>query len=649
MNWVRELCDLYEKNQTLAGKVEWGRFGEPLILLPLFHTTVTAQITVTINHEGVFLRAERVADEDKITIIPVTEKSAARTAGIEAHPLCDNLKYLSGDYNDYTVSEKGKDYSEHHRCYIEGLEAWAKSEFSHEKVRAVYKYLEKGNLMKDLIACGVLLTGEDGCVLPKEKIQNVAQQDAFVRFCVEEEWAEGRNLLREREDRVPSECWLDLTLQEAYIAYCRASVTQVGLSYLTGEWTSISYLHPKKIRNEGDGAKLISANDETDYTFRGRFINKEEAFAIGYEDSQKAHNALKWIIRRQGRNWNGLCVVTWESDLKELPDWCLDTDMVCDNYEAWEGWGDEEEDRRYAGTDPREAARFQRAIAGYEKMMDAGSQTILMAFDAATTGRLAMMECQQLSTSAYLKNLKRWHEDCGWLYPKYKDKSYYRYYGVAGVRDIANLLYGTESRGDMALKGSAEKMSGEVCKRLLPCILSGRPVPQDMVNLAVQRASSPVSYESRMNWDRTLSLACSLVKKKEIERKKEEVWTVALNTESHDRDYLYGRLLAVADRIEYRTQEKEESRETNAKRFMNAFSQQPFRTWKVIEERIQPYKMKLAAPERRHYEHMIEEICWLFQEGDFEKGDSLNGRYLLGFHNQAYALRNRTEEEKDHE
>ena len=60
MNWVRELCDLYEKNQTLAGKVERGRFGEPLILLPLFHTTVTAQITVTINHEGVFLRAARM-------------------------------------------------------------------------------------------------------------------------------------------------------------------------------------------------------------------------------------------------------------------------------------------------------------------------------------------------------------------------------------------------------------------------------------------------------------------------------------------------------------------------------------------------------------------------------------------------------------
>ena len=79
-------------------------------------------------------------------------------------------------------------------------------------------------------------------------------------------------------------------------------------------------------------------------------------------------STLKWIIRRQGRNWNSLCVVTWESDLIPLPDWCLDTDMVCDIYESEDVWGDEEESGEgpgYAGTNPRDAARCQAAIAGY--------------------------------------------------------------------------------------------------------------------------------------------------------------------------------------------------------------------------------------------------------------------------------------------
>ena len=81
-------------------------------------------------------------------------------------------------------------------------------------------------------------------------------------------------------------------------------------------------------------------------------------------------------------------------------------------------------------------------------------------------------------------------------------------------------------------------------------------------------------------------------------------------------------------------------RETNAKRFMNAFSQQPFRTWKVIEERLGPYFVKLSLPERLRYEHMIEDVSWKFQEGDFEKNDALNALYLLGYHNQSYAFRN---------
>lgn len=50
--------------------------------------------------------------------------------------------------------------------------------------------------------------------------------------------------------------------------------------------------------------------------------------------------------------------------------------------------------------------------------------------------------------------------------------------------------------------------------------------------------------------------------------------------------------------------------------------------------------------EKLVYEHLIEEICWNFEDGDYEKTDALDGRYLLGFHNQAYALRKK-EENKD--
>ena len=76
MNWIGELYDLYDKNERFAGKMGPG---QP-VLLPLYHTTVAAQITVTIDEKGNFLYAETVPEEEKSTIIPVTDKSSSRTS-----------------------------------------------------------------------------------------------------------------------------------------------------------------------------------------------------------------------------------------------------------------------------------------------------------------------------------------------------------------------------------------------------------------------------------------------------------------------------------------------------------------------------------------------------------------------------------------
>ena len=63
MSWVNELIDLYEKNSDKIGVIEYR--GEiPYVLLPPFHTTVTAQITVTIDEKGNFINAESVDSDD---------------------------------------------------------------------------------------------------------------------------------------------------------------------------------------------------------------------------------------------------------------------------------------------------------------------------------------------------------------------------------------------------------------------------------------------------------------------------------------------------------------------------------------------------------------------------------------------------------
>lgn len=634
MNWGREALDLYEKNLNKVGKIEYrGEF--PYTLLPTFHSTATAQITVTIDEEGNFLHGEQVPANDKFTIIPVTEKSGSRTSGKEAHPLCDNLRYLAGDYPLY-VADDGSCFE----IYMEQLKKWYESEFCHDKVRAIYYYLQKKSLMHDLIEQKVLKQNEDGTLAEKETIQGIDQSKAFVRFIV-------RSLSNPLTETV-DECWRDKTLWEKYQQYQRSMEGEKGLCYLSGKRESISYLQPKKIRNEGDGAKLISSNDKDNFTYRGRFATKEEAFAIGNETSQKVHNALKWIIRRQGGTYDTMVFATWETAEDSAGElevrWDSDTEHIISEFDEWDtGLEDPEFDTNAIG-----AELFQKAMSGYrtlqneEKCPTTMKYMVLLGVDAATPGRLAVVEAKKIEETRYLENIRKWHKDCWWRHEKWRDGKRIVYYGMVGVKEIADLLFGIENNGSITIvDGNSKKLYAEVAKRILPCIWDGQRIPADYVERAINKASNPLAYKEQKNWEQILQLACSMVKKRRKELYKEE-WKMAVDKNCTERDYLYGRLLAVADRIEYRTfdMDKDRSRITNAKRYMNNFSQRPFETWKVIEENIQPYLSKLPVPERRFYENLLDEIEDAFESvNDYQENKRLSGLYLLGFHSQSCALR----------
>ena len=641
MSWVNELIDLYEKNSDKIGIIEYR--GEiPYVLLPPFHTTVTAQITVTIDEKGNFMNAQFVDSDDKLTIIPVTEKSGSRTAGKEPHPLCDNLRYLAGDYAKYY-----EDDGVCNELYISQLDKWVQSDFCHDKVKAIYLYLKKGTLVQDLISQRIIKLNEKGLIDDKENIQGIVQTKAFVRFIV-------RFSGIKFQQNVPDECWRDRTLQECYIKYVRSQEKEKGMCYLTGNTESISYLHSKKIRNEGDGAKLISANDSQNFTYRGRFISREEAFAVGDETSQKVHNALKWIIRKQGAFFDTLAIVTWESNRLSMPRWNADTASITAEYESvqdedewddeWEDDWDEKEGNKVSDGNEITAQKFYRALRGYGKKIDNTSFMMLLGFDAATPGRLSMVEEKTLDTARYLENIKKWHESCEWIHAKWNGEKWIRFSGMVGVKDVADILFGIENKGKLEIVDkNSKKLYAEVAERLIPCIWNGHKIPYDYVNRAVIKASSPLSYKERKNWERVLTLACSLVKKYKKQENEQEEWRVALDKKEKDRSYLYGRLLAVADRIEYRTyDESDKARVTNAKRYMSTFSQRPFETWKVIEESIQPYMNKLGIAERRFYENLLDEICNLFKKETFLDNNAnkrLDGLYLLGFHSQSYDLK----------
>lgn len=655
MNWVSALYNLYEKNENVAGKVEERikKNGEiqKLILLPVSHSTALAQIEVTIDNEGNFISASTIEKSDAITIIPITKESGSRTSSPAPHPLCDNLKYIAVDYEELIELDKKPRKAKGnllspHQDYMASLKKWCESDNAHPKAIAVYKYLKKGSLISDLIKFKVLLPDEAGKPSAKIKIQGLPQTDAFVRFRVESIYTEtSEQMLSDDTGKFRPEVWLDQTLHQSWLDYYNSLEHKKGLCYLIGKVSHISELHPKKIRNDGDGTKLISANDSDNYTFRGRFENKDEAFSIGYEASQKAHNALKWIIRKQGYTRDGLCMVTWESNLQPIISPFGDaTDLVDDRF------GDDEEKPDGNDTNYIAAKDFNAAINGYKTRLDNTSNMLIMALDAATLGRLSITYFKELPSSNYLENIKYWHESCFWLHEKFIDKKLFKFEGMVSLDDIALLLYGNEHDGWLELKTNSDgksPMKISTFNRLLPCIIERKKIPDDIVNTAVQKVASSATYKN-FNWNRILSVACSFVRKQRFDKYKEE-WTMALNNECNERSYLYGRLLAVVDRIENQTFDRDDERQTNAKRYLNAFSQRPFRTWQIIEEKIQPYLSKLSPGSKIYFSKLLDEIFALFKDDDFSDDSKLDGRYLLGYHNQSYAFRKNTSNHNEEE
>lgn len=180
-------------------------------------------------------------------------------------------------------------------------------------------------------------------------------------------------------------------------------------------------------------------------------------------------------------------------------------------------------------------------------------------------------------------------------------------------------------------------------ERLLPCIIDERSIQRDIVKSAVNRASNPVAME-KWEWEKTLSITCALVRKMYIDQK--EVWDVALNEETTDRSYLFGRLLAVADVLERSALGKDEKRATNAIRYMNSFSKNPARTWRTLQDSLQPYQAKLGTKVTR-YSKLIDEIGDAMEFGDFDN-KPLKEIYLLGFYSQRRELyKKKTEEETE--
>lgn len=627
MSWIEKLARTYDLNDGQKG------------LTPIFHTGLNAHVIVTIDEDGAFLDARVIQDKKARSsiVIPCTEESASRTSGICAFPLFDSLQYIGGDLAETAGSrldQKGrKRCGESHHAYMKQLDAWAAWRGADPAVKAIRAYLRKNTICRDLIGKGILPVWSDGTIAlekPKKGMQTEAEArllDApvygavtgdltktVVVFELERKAAKTRRLYEDRD--------LQRNWQEYYMTLS-ADPSKNGFCQAHGKEASLAELHPKRICNPGDNAKLISGNDSINFTYRGRFETPMEAFAVSVEASQKAHAALRWIIAKQGYHDDSQYLAVWANgeDIA-APSPVKDTADLLNPEDDIFGESDAPEPPKAPDTAEASAAALNRLIAGYSARLNTNGLNLIV-LDAASPGTRAIKTYRELDGSLYLDNILNWHTNCAWPQEFSKDK---RFYGAPAPRDIARAAY-----GKMDMDDSRFKM---ILNRILPCIIDGAPLPQDILLAVVRRASHPESVEP---WEfrKNLGIACSLYK---YSKHKERTYTMALDKNLKSRDYLYGRLLAAAEYLEYSAlSETETKRPTNAMRLMAQFSERPYSTWRNLERALVPYKVRLASNNPGllvRLEALFGEIHQAFEHDDFTCDRPLNGEYILGYYCQ---------------
>lgn len=213
--------------------------------IPLFHEHIATDICVDISISGEFISARYAP---KRSAIPVTELSANRTANIAPHPLFDTIQNLTEP--------------KRRAAYLNYLSDWAASRFSDERLSAVLGYIGRDTLKSDLISCG---------------IQPLSS--SVVRFSVD-----GPELCGDRR------------LIDMHINFTRSLPSEMGICCVSGEYTALCRLHPKRITSSNSSAKLISKRERERINLGGVFHSAEDTFPIGREVSFKAHAVLKRLV-----------------------------------------------------------------------------------------------------------------------------------------------------------------------------------------------------------------------------------------------------------------------------------------------------------------------------------------------------------------
>lgn len=632
------------------------KLNQQTILLPVYHSSKKSSgsndmIEVLLSNEGAFIKAEWI-EKDKVAIFPIAENSIIRAGKVIApHPLCDELSYLSKEID----AEKHKEYER----VLEDWISYLRHEHPNKELESIQKYLRKGTILEDcaksLFANTAYQMKEDYSFIlnPGEKTEKSVRLDkTFVTFQIEVESFTKANISISTSREI----------HQDYIDYVRDKNGKQlqDKCDISSELTYCVSRHRGLLGN----AKLISISNHNE-TYYGRFDSGEEVIHIGYEVSQKIHLMLKYLMenRENKKQIGKSCIlVNWfsadignkeainlmgsilpfdtiEEDNKgeKIINEHADSEYLDSEYDEEEEFEEDDVPRTLGGSS---SSTINDYLTGKNRGVKTSDKFYIMILDKISNGRISVKYFRELSKSDLLNRVESWYDSTSW--PIYNGAIKKETKQTPSLFRYADTIFGYENvQGNMECRNS--KLRTKTVERLLPCILDHKKLPLDLKSRMLENLCHRNSYDK--SWNSVLAIGCSIFKKYQYDQENGREVKVMFDTTNKERNYLYGRLLAIYEKLEQDALNidslgNEDKRSTNAERLWTAYTKMPARTAKILEEKLNPYKLKLYKNRKglaQKYDIMITDIMNLLSENvnfQLEMNKALNENFVFGYYAQ---------------
>ena len=618
MGWMQRLCEVYD------AKVQTSNMEGTDSFLPIGFTLKPIKYEIVLTADGEFDSVYEISKEEQICAVPSTPQAESRTGdnGVP-FPFADQLKYLVADNNNPRFE-----------AYMSQLISWGKMPDAPVQLQIVIKYLQKKQLLQDLESSSLKIH-----YYKNDQVENGLGPDAksIACFSVQNPFEESR-------------LWMRQDIRASWSNYFIQHIQGTkDLCYILGEILPEMQNYPKTVGN----AKLISAKDDGfPFQYKGRFVEDKSSTCISMDAGCRAQNALQWLLKKQSFKRYGMYIVVWNvngAPMKAVP-------------EEEEGFEDEQTgDKEITDLTFEEYARvLKKAARGYNEQMENFSKNandpakermnlvVIMGMQAATDGRMSIFYYQEIPGNEYVHRIEKWYEECCWDMPGKERKI-----ATPTPNAIGRVILGSEqfkiTQKDLKGEKSATKMMKQLRIQLLNCMISSQALPYNIVNQAFHRAICPLQFTrnngawNELEWAQCVSVTCALIRKYALDHSnfdnktndlQQLVIKNALDIQSNNRDYLYGRLLAVACKIEQFALYKTHSEAIPlAIRMMSFYVQRPQEAWLQIHLKLIPYLQRLGTDGHTagYFQYLLGQIESHFTEEGLNNHSSLGLSFLIGY------------------